>query len=72
MGQGHSIVHIYAKSLSKIKVNRPSIEEQNSIAEVLMNIDKEIDIVKERLATIRTQKNGLMQQLLSGKTRVII
>lgn len=72
MGQGHSIVHIYAKSLSKIKVTLPSIEEQNSIAEVLTNIDKEIDIVKERLAAIRTQKNGLMHRLLTGKTRRII
>ena len=61
-----------AKSLSKIKVTLPSIEEQNSIAEVLTNIDKEIDIVKERLAAIRTQKNGLMHRLLTGKTRRII
>jgi type I restriction enzyme S subunit len=70
MGQGHSIVHIYAKNLSKIKVNLPSIEEQNSIAKVLMNIDKEIDNVKERLTSIRIQKTGLMQQLLTGKRRL--
>ena len=69
-GQGHSVVHIYAKDLSKIKLLLPPIEEQTAIAEVLSTADKEIEIAKAKLAAYRTQKRGLMQQLLTGKKRV--
>ena len=69
-GQGHSVVHIYAKDLSKVKLLLPPIEEQTAIAEVLSTADKEIEIAKAKLAAYRTQKRGLMQQLLTGKKRV--
>ena len=58
------------ESFSSIKINIPSLAEQTAIAEVLTTADKEIEIAKARLAAYRTQKRGLMQQLLTGKKRV--
>ena len=55
---------------SKIPLSIPSIEEQQAIATVLTSADKEIKLHTAHLESLRTQKRGLMQQLLSGKTRV--
>ena len=49
----------------------PSLKEQTAIAEVLTAADREIELAKEKLERLRRQKRGLMQQLLTGKKRVI-
>ena len=54
----------------KLKIPVPSIEEQKTIAEVLDKADHEILLYKEKIANLELQKKGLMQQLLTGKTRV--
>ena len=59
-----------ASDLSIIKLKMPSLKEQNAIASVLVNADKEIEIQKQKLAAMQAQKKGLMQVLLSGKRRV--
>lgn len=51
-------------------INMPSIVEQRKIVDVLANADKELELAKAKLAAYRTQKRGLMQQLLTGKKRV--
>lgn len=71
-GQGHSVVHIYQKDLARIELELPSLPEQKAIAEVLTTADDEITIHRKKLDALRLQKRGLMQQLLTGKTRVKI
>ena len=71
-GQGHSVVHIYQKDLARIEFELPSLPEQKAIAEVLTTADNEIAIHRKKLDALRIQKRGLMQQLLTGKTRVKI
>lgn len=56
--------------LSRIKVKVPSIEEQSKIASILKSSDDDISISLEKLKSLKTQKQGLMQQLLTGKIRV--
>ena len=70
LGQGHSVVHIYSKDLKRIFIPIISTDEQRKIATVLSTIDKEISILQSQLFTIKQQKKGLMQQLLTGKRRV--
>ena len=70
MGQGHSVVHIYPYQLERITISIPSIEEQNAIASVLVNADREIELANEKLARLQEEKRGLMQVLLSGKKRI--
>ena len=50
----------------------PSLPEQKAIAEVLTTADNEIATHRKKLDALRLQKRGLMQQLLTGKTRVKI
>ena len=57
---------------SKVKVAIPSLPEQKVIAEVLTTADDEIATHRKKLDALRLQKRGLMQQLLTGKTRVKI
>ena len=71
MGQGHSVVHIYPYQLEKLIINLPSRTEQDAIATILIESDKEIEIQKQRLAAMQEQKKGLMQVLLTGKKRII-
>ena len=49
----------------------PSIDEQKLIANALLDIDKEIDMLQQRLNKTRQFKQGMMQELLTGKTRLI-
>ena len=55
----------------QVKVRIPSKEEQTAIADLLYEFDKEIDLANEKLASLQSQKRGLMQQLLTGRKRII-
>lgn len=55
----------------KKKIRIPSsVEEQAKIVSVLDNIEKQISLYQNELEAVKKQKKGLMQQLLTGKTRV--
>lgn len=54
-----------------VKIPEPSLSEQIAIAEVLIIADKEIEIAKTKLSSFRNQKQGLMQQLLTGKKQIM-
>lgn len=54
-----------------IKVEIPNDKkEQEKIAEILLCIDKEIEVLRNSLREYEMQKQSLMQQLLTGKIRV--
>jgi type I restriction enzyme S subunit len=57
-------------SIKHAKVKLPSIDEQRRIAAVLQTCDGEIALLEQKLSALKRQKQGLMQQLLSGKVRV--
>lgn len=71
LAKGHSVVHIYPKDLAIVKIFIPSIEEQTAIAEILQTADKEIELLKAKAEKLKEQKKGLMQQLLTGKKRLL-
>ena len=56
----------------QVKVRIPIKDEQTAIASVLVKADKEIELAVERLTNLQSQKRGLMQQLLTGKKRIIL
>lgn len=61
------------KDFSIVKVYLPKTkEEQTAIAQVLQAADKEIALLKAKAEKLQEQKKGLMQQLLTGKTRLKI
>lgn len=59
------------ESFSTIKIDLPPLNEQKAISTFLKDADKEIELANEKLASLQSQKRGLMQQLLTGKKRII-
>lgn len=55
---------------ANLVIGLPSLLEQQKIASVLSNADKEIDVLVQQLADLKQEKKALMQQLLTGKRRV--
>jgi type I restriction enzyme S subunit len=49
----------------------PTKAEQEGIAAVLSDMDAEIAALKQRCEKNRALKQGMMQELLTGKTRLI-
>ena len=68
---GSTIVHLYQKDFVKFDFPLPSYKEQTAIANVLSDMDSEIQTLETKLAKYRKLKTGMMQQLLTGKIRLI-
>lgn len=69
-GQGDAVVHITAHSIGNIKVALPPLEEQNGIASLISETDNLIIALDKKIEKKRLVKEGLMQQLLTRKTRL--
>ncbi|TKJ41193.1 hypothetical protein CEE37_05880 [candidate division LCP-89 bacterium B3_LCP] len=54
-----------------IQIRIPELEEQRAIAKVLSDLDAEITALEQRRDKTMQIKQGMMQQLLAGKTRLI-
>ena len=72
LAQGSTRFNISKNEVMKLRIELPSLPEQKAIAEVLTTADNEIATHRKKLDALRLQKRGLMQQLLTGKTRVKI
>jgi len=70
-GQGDAVVHISSQSLSHIFVSLPERPEQEAIADVLSDIDNDIAATEAKLDKARDIRQGMMQQLLTGKVRLV-
>ena len=64
----HSRIH--PRQIASIEVAVPSMGEQIAVAEVLDDADQEISLLGRRLAKARDIKQGMMQELLTGRTRL--
>lgn len=49
----------------------PSVEEQDEVARILWDMDEEVKALGLRLNKTRQIKQGMMQELLTGKTRLV-
>ena len=58
--------------LEKIKIIAPeNVEEQSQIGEILLDLENEIKALEIKLNKIKSIKQGMMQELLTGKTRLV-
>lgn len=57
-------------ALGKIIVPYPTVKEQTAIATILSDMDAEFTALERKLAKIRDIKQGMMQQLLTGRIRL--
>lgn len=64
--------HIHPKDLAPILIKKPEeVIEQTAIAAVLSDMDAELSALKTRRDKTRQLKHAMMQELLTGKTRLL-
>jgi|SRR5690554_1838350 len=69
---GATINQITNKDMAGFKIPLPKTkEEQTAIANVLSDMDTELDALQQRLSKTQKIKQGMMQELLTGKTRLV-
>lgn len=68
--RAHGLLNVTPSDFFGLKITIPGIEEQVAIALILWKADEEISLLKSKLEKLKEQKNGLMQQLLTGKKRL--
>lgn len=68
---GSNYPAISNSDVRKLKVLLPSVDEQKAIAAVLRDMDAEIQTLESRLAKARAVKEGMMQNLLTGRVRLV-
>ena len=68
---GSTIKTIGLPYFKKLKIAVPPFAEQQKIAQILSTWDKAIAVTEQLLANSQQQKKALMQQLLTGKKRLL-
>ena len=71
LNQGTSIAGITRETLLSTNVYLPSFLEQQAIADILTDMDAEIVALEQKRDKTRALKQGMMQELLTGKTRLV-
>jgi type I restriction enzyme S subunit len=56
--------------ISEVKIEMPPLPEQTAIAEVLSDMDAELAALEQRGDKTRALKQGMMQELLTGRIRL--
>jgi len=62
--------NLSAKIVKSLKIKCPDLEEQKKISKLLFSFSDEIEVMKKTTNACKNEKKGLMQLLLTGKTRV--
>ena len=68
---GTTVYHLYGHDMANFKFDLPSIQEQNAIVRVLSDMDAEITALEQRRDKTLAIKQGMMQQLLTGRVRLV-
>ncbi|MFZ3391108.1 restriction endonuclease subunit S [Buttiauxella gaviniae] len=71
-GRAHGLLNVKPADFFSLSVFIPEISEQQKIAQVLTAADREIELLQQKLAGLKQEKQALMQQLLTGKRRVVV
>jgi len=67
---GSTFLEIGKRDLASIEIKTPKEKEQTAIAAVLADMDAEIAALEARRDKTRALKQGMMQQLLTGRIRL--
>ena len=68
---GSNYPAINSGDVGSLKIPTPSLDEQQAIATVLSDMDAEITALEQRRDKTRVIKQGMMQQLLTGRVRLV-
>ncbi len=68
---GSTFLEISKKDTALLEIALPPLTEQQAIATVLSDMDDEIFALEQKRDKVRALKQGMMQELLTGKTRLV-
>lgn len=68
---GTKVSGVSKTNIAKIEVAVPEPKEQLAIAEILIDMDAEITGIETKLSKARQVKQGMMQELLTGRIRLV-
>ncbi|MDB5955921.1 MAG: Restriction endonuclease [Ramlibacter sp.] len=68
---GSTVFHLYGSDMKKFSFSMPPITEQAAIGTVLSDMDAELTALEGRRDKTRALKQGMMQELLTGRIRLI-
>lgn len=68
---GSTFLEISKKDLAELDIVVPEFTEQKAIAQVLFDMDSEIEQLEKNLAKYQQIKQGMMQELLTGRIRLV-
>ena len=71
LAQGATRYNLSKTSLLKLNFPLPPLSEQTAIAAVLSDMDAELAALEARRDKTRGLKQGMMQELLTGRTRIV-
>jgi type I restriction enzyme S subunit len=69
--EASGVPSLNAKTIENIEIKTPHVTEQTAIATVLSDMDAELAALEQRLTKTRALKQGMMQELLTGRTRLL-
>ena len=68
--QGGTMFHLTKENMENRLCSYPNLDEQQAIAQVLSDMDCEIEQLEKKLSKYRQIKQGMMQELLTGRIRI--
>ena len=71
LAQGATRYNISKSAFLQLEIPQPSADEQTAIATVLSDIDAELATLESRRDKTRSLKQGMMQELLTGRIRLV-
>ena len=70
-GQTGSQMNLNTGLINGTRISVPNVDEQTAIATILSDMDAEIAALETKLAKARQVKQGMMQELLTGRIRLV-
>lgn len=68
---GSSVLNLNKELVQSIELKFPSVEVQRKISKILCDIDLNIEVLELKLQKAQNIKQGMMQDLLTGKVRLV-
>lgn len=71
LAQGATRYNLSKSNFYKLKIKIPEYNEQTAIANILSDMDAEIEALEKKLHKYKAIKKGMMQELLTGRIRLV-
>ena len=71
LGQQGTQANLNKGMVQGFRLGLPGVEEQTAIAAILSDMDAELAALEARRDKTRDLKQGMMQELLTGRTRLV-